>query len=162
MLMQLSSHNCKIAWTAYSGLSSTSHTSLPCASILLLPTASKTSSSGLPSTEYTKRFVLGCPMPPANSCHVGVSMVVWHAVIALKISPCLICALSPLPPAATSSMEVMPGAAASCPRTIPSGRGACTATMLDFPLRVATQQCHSRVRVNEAWNTMHKILCRHG
>mmetsp|Transcript_35010 Transcript_35010/g.64342 ORF Transcript_35010/g.64342 Transcript_35010/m.64342 type:complete len:84 (-) Transcript_35010:338-589(-) len=49
---QFSKHNLhEIVQTLQSILSNTNQTSLPPTSILLLPTASKTSSNGLPSTE---------------------------------------------------------------------------------------------------------------
>lgn len=113
--------------------SKTKTTFRPLASILLLPTASKTSSSGFPSTEYINRFVFGIPMPPANNCHVGVSIVVWHAVTARRISPCWIFpTVAPFPSGAKSS-TVTRLESLSCPKTIPRGRGASVQIIRDLP-----------------------------
>lgn len=113
--------------------SNTNHTSLPKLSILLLPTASNTSSNGLPSTTFMNRFVFGRPIPPANNCHVGDSIVTLHAVIARNISPSCIPALNPLPSGDRESTYIRPGVADSSERMRPSGNGACTVTMHDSP-----------------------------
>mmetsp|Transcript_10811 Transcript_10811/g.16266 ORF Transcript_10811/g.16266 Transcript_10811/m.16266 type:complete len:205 (-) Transcript_10811:488-1102(-) len=88
--------------------SNTRTTGLSSGSILFEATASITSSKGLLSAEYMNRFVFGWPMPPIISCQVGVSIVVWHAVIARTMSPTCTPAASALLPSTTSSTLVVP------------------------------------------------------
>jgi len=114
-------------------LSTTSTTGRSSGSILLEPTASITSSNGRVSTENRKRFVLGIPMPPANICHVGVSIVTWHAVQARSKSPSCTPASSPLLPIPTSSTQVAPGYSSLSPKMMPSGNGAVQTSIRDDP-----------------------------
>mmetsp|Transcript_32865 Transcript_32865/g.59525 ORF Transcript_32865/g.59525 Transcript_32865/m.59525 type:complete len:222 (+) Transcript_32865:195-860(+) len=112
-------------------LSTTSRTGRPSGSMRLEPTASITSSNGLLSQEYTNRFVLGIPMPPAKICQVGVSIVTWHAVHARSKSPSCTPASSPLLPMPTSSTLIAPGNSSLSPRIIPRGNDAEHTSILD-------------------------------
>lgn len=115
-------------------LSTTSRTGRPSGSMRLEPTASITSSNGLLSQEYTNRFVLGIPMPPAKICQVGVSIVTWHAVHARSKSPSCTPASSPLLPMPTSSTLIAPGNSSLSPRIIPRGNDAEHTSILDKPV----------------------------